>query len=249
MYVFFSFVSHTRPNLIQPVWKCPKGRYDSSQCGFFIWVDDEEKAKKSLRRNPPPDPPETPRKIAELGDPWSKSKSSSKRKPVSRENSDGNEHGRPSDWRSDAANGEEEEDCIGDESPSKRKSVKSSRFAGPSGNPQAFTERLKEAMSSASTFPLTPSKKGKEKAVEGSQISPSQSGLEESPILIQDRGTEIMENILSVLAAEKCELKDSTKSQIREEIELAMLRNRVEELEAEVLRSKGDGSDQPIELD
>jgi len=81
-------------------WTCPRAIRDPDKCPFFLFLEDEERAKEWLSKYGPPPEPETPKANEKrpegppksLETPWTLSK---KRKPVSREASDEDENGGP----------------------------------------------------------------------------------------------------------------------------------------------------------
>ena len=244
------------------VWTCQKDR--DEQCPFFVWVEQEAEAKEWLAKYGPQEAPETPSKKNNYPvpkspeTPWTKAK----RKPVSREVSDENENGGPSNRKmndGEVFDGGEE----GMESPS-RKAAKTNRFSRPGG--QTFNERLKEAV-----LP-TPDSGGKGK---GKAIEPAPIQAENTPFTLgrskdapdSDRGgmEDLTTNVLKLLRDEKVDLKESTELQIRHKIDIELALNaakvrgyeetvsklskRLDELETMLSYLTGDGSlDDPIEL-
>ena len=218
--------SHLANN--KTVWMCPKNRDDTSRCPFYIWDEDAEEAKAWLLIYGPPDPDllETPVKPVsprERETPWTKSK----RKPVSRENSDQDQNGGPSERKTDEGYVFVDDDEDGRESPSRRgPKRKRVQVAAGIGGEKIFVDRLKEA---SLPTPETMGKgKGKDVEVASNQApepsptrgvpgSSQESRPHQDPFL---DGSNLTAKVVQLLQEERVDLKESTLLQIRHEIDL-----------------------------
>jgi hypothetical protein len=228
-------------------------------------VEDEKEAKEwhIKHGSPPPPAPETPKAIEkvseeapkDLGNPWTKS--ITKRKPKSREVSDEDETGGPSDRNVEVAELSDFEDA----DPS-RKAAKTTRFATP-----GQTDKSKSAGESLPT----PDTGGHVLGVaSGSRSRPSRGDSpppqpEDAIILRNERKSSLSAEVLKLIRSEKVRLKESIEIQIEHEIdtEVALyeqklrgsektnkkLSKRLDEMESMVLLLGGDvAADDSVEF-
>jgi hypothetical protein len=183
-----------------------------------LWDEDNEEARQwHTDHDPPPPAPQTPKaneKILEeppkdLGNPWTKS--ITKRKPGSREVSDEDEIGGPSNRNVEVAELPDFEDVD-----TSRKAAKVTRFSTP-----GQTDKPKSAAESLPTpdtggQPLGVASTSRSRPLRGESPTPQ---LTDAIILRSERKRSLSATILKLIHSEKVELKESIAIQIEHEID------------------------------
>lgn len=148
----------------------------------------------------------------------------SKRKPVSREVSDEDENGGPSNRNDDGDELQEFEDI---DTPSK-KAAKVARFSTPG---QTSRDGLKNAAESLPTpdtgeQAVDPAKNSSLRRSNGTSPPPQ---LEHAIILNNERRSDLTTAVIRLIRSENIELKESTEIQIRHEIDMELKLNQTKE--------------------
>lgn len=205
-------VTNGGPNKGRKFWKCAREKDDPEQCPFFVWMEDEEKAKawlakngKTPTKNTSEAGPQTPtNRPIQLSNPFTKS---IRKRPLPQEV--------PNDQEnllvgSQSTDGGDAHSPHSEASPS-RKTSKASHFSTPG---RANNESTPEA-----SLQMPTPRTGENAAALGSPWFREDSPTPNQRRLSQrDRTPELTNKIIGLIRSDKVVLKETTKMKIRHEI-------------------------------